>query len=181
MLFTALASVLLDVPLLQFLGGLVLVWVAFKLVREDPSAEPSVREGESLVDAVRTIIIADIVMSLDNILAIGGVAHGDVALLLFGLGASMPLILIGGNLIAILANRLPWLAYLGSGVLAWTAADMMTGDDLLGPHIPRVLGYEEPFHLVVTGATIGLALWLNLRRAGHRASRAAELGGREAA
>jgi|GEM_PF-4423576 len=86
-----------------------------------------VSEGVSLFGALRTIIMADVVMSLDNILAIAGVSHGNVGLLLFGLLLSMPLILFGSGLIANAINRLPWLALVGAGVLAWTGGAMAGG------------------------------------------------------
>src|SRR4029079_4341779 len=111
--FTAMVALLLGIPLLQAIGGAVLIWIAFKLLREEHN-EQSVREGSNLFEAVRTIIIADVIMSLDNILAVGGAAHGNLALLLFGLALSMPIIMFGSNLVALLMNRLPWLVYLGS-------------------------------------------------------------------
>ena len=167
-LFTALAALLLGVPLLQFSGGVVLVWIAYKLLREE-ATEREIREGDSLLTAVRTIIVADIVMSLDNILAIGGVAHGDLTLLLFGLGLSMPIILFGSNLIAVLTTRLPWLAYVGSGVLAWAAAEMMLHDGRVGQFIPQTDTAIEPFPVVVTLATLVVALLMNRRTARQRA------------
>jgi YjbE family integral membrane protein len=172
-LFTALTAVLLGIPALQFLGGLLLVWIAFKLLREEPAAErgEGVREGETLVDAVRTIVLADVIMSLDNILAVGGVAHGDLALLLFGLGLSMPLILFGSGLVALLTERLPWLVYVGSGVLVWTAADMMAEDMLLGAYIPHLGTPIEPFPLVLTLGSLGLGYLMNRRQ--HRRAEAA--------
>lgn len=168
-LFTALAALLIGIPLIQFGSGLVLLWIAYKLVREEPGTADDelarIREGRSLGEAIRTIIVADLIMSLDNILAVGGVAHGDVGLLLFGLGLSMPLILFGGNLIAVVTHRLPWLAYLGSGVLAWAAAEMMTHDQILGAYIPQLDVAVEPFQVLVTLGTLLFALLMNRRAA----------------
>jgi len=179
-LFTALAAILLVVPLLQFVGGAVLIWIAYKLLRDDHADETAnIREGRNLVDAVRTIVLADVIMSLDNILAVGGVAHGDIGLLLFGLGLSMPIILFGSNLVAWLTDRVPWLAYVGSGVLAWAAAEMMTHDQMVGGYIPRAevtvpgigLGVDT-FAVVVTVGTLVVAYLVN-RWAARRAVRPA--------
>ncbi len=174
-LFTALAALLLGVPLLQFLGGLLLVWIAYRLLREDQHEEPAhIQEGRNLVESIRTIVLADVIMSLDNILAVGGVAHGDIGLLLFGLGLSMPLILFGSNLIAVLSSRAPWLAYVGSAILAWTAAEMMVHDGILGAYIPHVGWSVEPFPVIVTVGTVLLAYLMNRRAAVRAAARPTE-------
>lgn len=167
--FTAMVALLLSVPLLQAIGGVVLVWIAFKLLRQEHE-EQSVREGVGLFDAVRTIIIADVIMSLDNILAVGGAAHGDLKLLLFGLALSMPIIMFGSNLVAILMNRLPWLVYLGSAVLAYTAGEMILEDRIVGGYLPHNAAFEWlAIGLLVIG-TIGLAHWFNLRQRSYRRS-----------
>ena len=136
-LFTALAALLLGVPLLQAAGGLVLAWIAYKLLRqEQEETGTSPKHGESLMEAVRIIILADVVMSLDNILAVGGAAHGSIPLLLFGLALSMPIVMFGSSLLASLMNRLHWLVYLGAAVLAWTSGQMVLDDRLVGPYFP---------------------------------------------
>ena len=136
-LFTALAALLLGVPLLQAAGGLVLAWIAYKLLRqEQEETGASHKHGESLMEAVRIIILADVVMSLDNILAVGGAAHGSIPLLLFGLALSMPIVMFGSSLLASLMNRLHWLVYLGAAVLAWTSGQMVLDDRLVGPYFP---------------------------------------------
>lgn len=161
--FTALAAVLLSVPLVQAVGGLVLLWIAYKLIR-DESTEHAVNEGHSLGEAIRTIVLADVIMSLDNILAVGGAAHGDLKLLIFGLALSMPIILFGSRVVAVLMNRLPWLVYAGSAVLAYTAAEMVLRDRIVAPLLP----HEAWFHWAFIGAclvvSVGLAGWMNGRR-----------------
>jgi len=91
-----------------------------------------VAESVTLFGALKTIILADVIMSLDNILAIAGVSQGDVSLLLFGLVLSMPLILFGSGLIATVMNRMPWLSLFGAGILAWTAGTMVLHDKIVG-------------------------------------------------
>ncbi len=161
--FTAMVALLLGIPFLQAIGGAVLVWIAFKLLRQEHD-EANVREGANLFDAVRTIIIADVIMSLDNILAVGGAAHGNLALLLFGLALSMPIIMFGSNLVATLMNRLPWLVYLGSAVLAFTAGEMIFEDPIIGDFLPHSALFEYSMIGLLVIGTIGLAYILNARQ-----------------
>lgn len=127
-LFATLAGLLLHVPLLQAGGALLLLWIAWKLLAQEQGVEPAVREAASLWDAIQTVILADVVMSLDNILAVGGLSHGDVGLLLFGLGLSISLIMLASNVVAWLMNRVPLLVYAGVAVLTWTAGSMLIED-----------------------------------------------------
>jgi YjbE family integral membrane protein len=172
--FTAMVAILLGIPLLQAIGGAVLIWIAFKLLRDNHD-EQHVREGANLLDAVRTIILADVIMSLDNILAVGGAAHGHLGLLLFGLALSMPIIMFGSNLVALLMNRLPWLVYLGSAILAYTAGEMIFEDAIIKDTIIEpFLPHNDAFEWVVIGlivlGTLGAAFVQNTRqhaRPGH--------------
>lgn len=133
-LFTAAAVYLLKVPFLQAAGGVLLTWIAFRLLHEDES-ESEIVAKDSLIASVQTIILADLVMSLDNILAIGGAANGSLELMILGLVLSMPPILFGSSLLARLMNRYPWLTVLGSVVLAITAARMIVDDRLVEKRI----------------------------------------------
>jgi YjbE family integral membrane protein len=129
-LITAVVAIAMKIPLLQLAGGLMLCWIAVKLlVSEDEEA--GVKAGGNLRDAIVTIITADFIMSLDNMLAVGGASHGSLGLLLFGLLISMGLIMFSSNFIAQAMNRFPWLVYVGSGILAWTAGDMILHDHWL--------------------------------------------------
>ncbi len=161
--FTATVALLLGIPFLQAIGGAVLIWIAFKLLRQEHD-EANVREGANLFEAVRTIIIADVIMSLDNILAVGGAAHGNLWLLLFGLALSMPIIMFGSNLVATLMNRLPWLVYLGSAVLAFTAGEMIFEDPIIGDYLPHSAFFEYGMIGLLVIGTIGLAYFLNARQ-----------------
>lgn len=153
-LFAAMAAVLLSVPFIQFVGGVVLVWIALKLLRDEHAPEKAHSAGGSLFDAVKIIILADVVMSLDNILAVGGAAHGSIELLAFGLLLSMPLVIFGSSLLANLMNRLRWILYVGAFVLVWTGAGMILEDPLV----------SDRFHggdVAVAGLTavLGLAVF----------------------
>jgi YjbE family integral membrane protein len=151
--FTAVAAIFLHVPLLEAAGGLVLVWIAYRLLNEGDDAH-DFQSGDSLVSAIRTIIVADAVMSLDNMLAVAGAAHGSIELLLFGLGASMPFILIGSNYLARLLNRFPWLMIGGAGVLAITAASMIADDKLVKGAIDDSLHLPLLILLSIVGLVI---------------------------
>jgi len=131
----------------------LLTWIAYKLLRDEmKDDELHVEAQDTLFDSVRTIIVADAVMSLDNILAVGGAAHGSIALLLFGLGLSMPLLLFGSSLIARLMNRMPWLILIGVGVLTVTAARMIVDDRIVERYIPSSLHMP-----VLIGLAVGLS------------------------
>lgn len=134
--FTAMFALLLNVPLLQLVGGVLLVWIAFKLVRPHTVDEGTVQAASTRFDAIRTIVMADVVMSLDNILAVGGASHGDLTLLLFGLALSMPLITVGSGFVASALDRFPVLIFLGAGVLAKVAGEMIAHD----PYSHTILG-----------------------------------------
>ncbi len=135
-LFAAIAALLLRVPLLQAAGGVLLLWIGWKLLH-DAHRPHVIGETYSLAGALKVIILADVVMSLDNILAIAGISHGDVFLLLFGLAVSMPLVLAGSAIIASLMARMPWLVYVGAAVLAWTAGQMVVEDPVVAAWLPE--------------------------------------------
>jgi YjbE family integral membrane protein len=151
-IFTAMAAILLDIPYLEAVGGLVLLWIAYKLTKPD-NHEANVSEANSLGEAIRTIILADVVMSLDNILAVGGAAHGNLWLLLFGLTLSIPIILFGSNLVANSLARYPLLVFVGALVLVHTAVDMVLND-----HV--VVGWWDATVLQSWGIIIAISLLL---------------------
>jgi YjbE family integral membrane protein len=121
---------LLDIPLLRAIGGVLLLWIAYKLVRPHEDAH-NVSEADSLAQAVKTIILADFVMSLDNILAVGGASEGHLGLLVFGLIFSIPILMLGSELVARVLGRLPILLYVGVVVLVITATRMILHDDVV--------------------------------------------------
>ncbi len=140
---TAVAALVLGLPLLQFIGGLILVWIAYKLLRpvEVTHAQEShvVEAATSLWEAVQTIVIADIVMSLDNVLAIAGASKGNIPVLVFGLVLSIAILMAGGRLVASILDRFPGFVYLGSGILAWVAGGMLVHDSFAHAYWVRVL------------------------------------------
>lgn len=129
---TALAVYLLQIPYLYLVGGLILIWISYKLLLEDEN-EGEIHASDNLVQAVRTIVIADIMMGLDNVLAIAGAAGGDLMLIILGLLISIPIMVFGSQLILKAMERFPWLVYFGSGVLAWAAAKMIFEEKAIAP------------------------------------------------
>ncbi len=154
---TIVAVILLQIPYLQFFGGLLLVWIAAKLLLEEESCE-NVEASDSLWAAVKTIIIADIIMSLDNTLAIAAIAKGDYLLLIIGLGLSIPLIIFGSQILVVIMNKFPIIVYIGAGLIAWTAGEMMVRDQKIG-HYLSAYTPEWFIPLAITVGVIALGVW----------------------
>jgi YjbE family integral membrane protein len=141
LVFITIITYLLKVPLLQVVGGLLLIWIALKLVRQGAEAEGEghVRQGTSLIEAIWIIIVADVVMSLDNVLAVAGAAHGNLLLVVFGIALSLPLVVWGSGILAKLMNRYPWIIWFGGGILGYVAGEMMLKDDWVKTRWPGVV------------------------------------------
>lgn len=163
-IFTALAALLLVVPLLEAAGGLALTWIAYKLLREEQDDASGIEAKDTFFAAVQTIVVADLVMSLDNMLAVGGASNGSLNLLLFGLLLSMPLLLLGSSVIARMLNRFPWLMFVGSLVLIITAARMIVDDRIVGTQIPEELHLIAVIVLAVILAVVAVVPVLLRRR-----------------
>lgn len=126
-ILTFIAVWLLQIPLVKVAGGLLLLYIAFDLLRSG-NEDPDVKSGNNLFAAVRTIIIADFVMSLDNVLAIAGVANGHIGLVALGLLVSIPLIVFGSQIIIKLMEKFPILIWIGALLIAYTAGTMIVDD-----------------------------------------------------
>src|SRR6478735_9388907 len=130
--FTVVIASLLNAPFLRIVGAGLLIWIAVKLIIEDgESDENAVAASSKLWKAVQTVAIADIVMSLDNVLAIAAVAKDSIPLLIGGLIISIPLIVLGASLITNLLSRFPILVWAGAGLLGWVAGEMFESDPWL--------------------------------------------------
>jgi YjbE family integral membrane protein len=165
LLFIALVTLLLKVPLLRLAGGLLLVWVALKLVREDPRVEDAVEPGTTLRQAIGIIILADVVMSLDNVVAIAAAARGDLVLVTFGLLLSIPIVVWGSGFLAGLMNRMPILVWAGSGVLGWVAMNMVLDDPLVANWLGGRLARIHSLAPGLAAVAITLLGWHFARRA----------------
>ncbi|GGF78051.1 membrane protein [Paenibacillus albidus] len=130
-LLTFVAVFLLKIPYLQAGGGLLLLWIAFKLLLEDEE-EVRVQEASTVWKSIRTILVADFVMSLDNVLAIAGLAQGDMALIVIGIALSIPIVVWGSGIIVGWLHRFPLLVFIGAYILAYTAGDMLLQDGKFG-------------------------------------------------
>lgn len=161
---TAVATILLTIPGLQAIGGVLLLWIAFKLLKEEEESAEGVKVASGMREAIITILLADFIMSLDNVLGVAAAAEGHFGLLMFGLGLSMVILMLGGSLVANLISRLWWLAYVGSGVIAFTGAEMLFKDPYIaGTHvIPENL--HLPLSLAITVAALALAHYVHRHR-----------------
>jgi YjbE family integral membrane protein len=120
---------LLKIPGLLVIGGVLLIWIAYKLLAEEKGHD--VKPSENFWAAIKTIIIADALMGLDNVLAIAGASHGDFSLVVIGLLVSVPIVVWGSTLILRWVDRFPIIITIGAGVLAYTAAKMITDEKFL--------------------------------------------------
>lgn len=166
LIFAAVITYLLLIPLLQAVAALLLVWIAWKLLHDSPGGEEeaNVKAGGDIWQAIRIIIVADAVMSLDNVVALVGVSGGNLWLLVFGLLLTIPLIIWGSTILSSLIDRLPWLAYAGSGLLIYVSVEMFLEDrvihDYLGDALPLA-----PWALGIAAAALFIVgAWLYNRR-----------------
>jgi YjbE family integral membrane protein len=155
---TFVAIWLLTIPYLQAIGGLFLLPIAVKLLIPKEHTE-QVDAADSLMGAVKTIIVADFIMSIDNVLAIAGAAAGHFILVVIGLLISIPIVVGGSQLIGKFMDRFPVLTYIGAAILGWTAGSMIIHDKVLGTVITTSLGawvtYGIPAILAIVVCVIG--------------------------
>jgi YjbE family integral membrane protein len=130
-IFALMITFLLGVPWLKIIGGVLLFWIGIKLAQGDEEAHEEIEGSNQLWGAVRTIAIADAVMSLDNVLAISAASHGNVWLFIFGLLLSIPLIIFGAQLITSIIERFPIFIWLGAALLGWIAGEMIVSDPVV--------------------------------------------------
>ena len=127
-ILTAVAAVLLQIAGLQLVGGALLIWIAFKLLKEEEESKEGIKAAVNMREAIVTILIADFIMSMDNVLGVAAASGGNLRLLLFGLILSMAIVMWMGSLVANLINRFWWLSYVGAAVITWTGAIMIFED-----------------------------------------------------
>ena len=146
LLFVFIISLLISLPYLQIVGGLALIWVAWRLVQEDDE-EQDVKAGSGLWSAVGIIMVADVVMSLDNVIALVGVSGGNVVLVGIGIALTIPLIIFGASILSYIMTRFPILVYLGAGLLVYVAVELMFDDrSTIGEAISHA---TEGYHVVI--------------------------------
>jgi YjbE family integral membrane protein len=158
---TAGAARILEVPYLAAVGGVALIWIAVKLVVPGKEDSDNVKGHETLWRAVVTVVIADVIMSLDNVLAIAAAAHRRPMLMVFGLVLSIPIVIIGSSLITAIVSRMPILVWAGAALLGWIAGDMIASDEAalayIDANFPRYV-------FAAAGALLVVALGLLMTR-----------------
>jgi len=162
-ILTIFATWLLTFPWLQLIGGVLLFWIGFKLLKEEEEQHEGTGGSERLWEAMSTIVVADVVMSVDNILGVAGAAAGDYGLLIFGLALSMVIMLVGGSLIARMIDKFWWLVYVGSAVIIWTGAHLFFKDPFIQQfHVDHTL--ELAISALVTLVLMGAAHYFHRHR-----------------
>ncbi len=151
---------LLKVPGLKFVGGLALVWIAVQLVASGDDGDDHNKGGATFWDAMKTIMIADAVMGLDNVLAVAAAAHGDLVLVIIGLFLSIPIVVFGSTIVLKIMNRYPIVIWIGVALLGWTAGLMMWEEAMLKPYLDPYHSWEKVFIGAVTLITLGIAYLL---------------------
>jgi YjbE family integral membrane protein len=165
-ILTFFAVQLLLLPWLQLVGAALLIWIGIKLIAEDDGSEHDVKAADRLLSAVKTVIVADLVMSLDNVIGVAGAAKGSLVLLIFGLVVSIPLVVIGAQLIMKLVSRFPWLVVAGGGLLGYIAGEIATHDTAIKAWIDAqlpVLHWIAP--IIGVAIVVAAGMWL-VRRSG---------------
>jgi YjbE family integral membrane protein len=158
---------LLALPYLKLVGALLLIWIGIKLIlpEDDEHGEGNIKAEAHLWGAVKTIIIADFVMSLDNVLGVAGAAHGNAMLLIFGLLVSIPLIAWSSQLVLKLIDRFPFIIYGGGALLGYVAGEMLVGEALFKPLVDA----RHVLHWLIPAAcallVLALGKWLAMRKA----------------
>ncbi len=168
LIFAAIISYLLEIPFLQVVGGLLLLWIAWKLVHDEAEeGEEKIEAGQSAWQAIRIIIVADAVMSLDNVIALVGAARigGEVvpSLLVIGLATTIPLVVFGAALLTSLLDRFPILIYAGAALLVYIAVEMFFADKATHHYLEPLVHFE--WIIGIGAAAIFAAIaWLWKRR-----------------
>ena len=140
-IFTVLVQHLFDLPWLKLVGGVILLWIAVKLLLGEEADEGSVKSGANVWEAVRIVAIADVVMSLDNVLAIAAAAGGNTNLIILGLVISIPLVVFGATLLSWLLDRVPILVWAGAALLGWVAGELIATEPILAPYVAEMAQY----------------------------------------
>lgn len=161
---TILVVWLLEIPFLLALGGVLLLWIAYKLLVQEEHDSSNIKAGATLWASVRTIIIADAAMGLDNVIAVAGAAHGSIELVIIGLLISIPIVVWGSTLFIKLIERFSWIIYIGSGVLAYTAAKMITHEKRFGDFFSDNPALTWTFDATMVAIIIIAGLWTNAVR-----------------
>lgn len=162
-IFTLIVTQLMGIPFLKFVGGIALLWIAVKLIVPDEE-HGNVKAGDNMWNAVRIIAVADVVMSLDNVIAIAAAAKGSWSLIIFGLVVSVPLIIAGAALLTAVLERFPILVWAGAALLGWIAGEIMVQDPAIINWIGQATSDKLHYPAAVVGALFVVGLGFLLKR-----------------
>ena len=169
---TVVAAKLLELSFLQIVGGCLLLWIGLQLLTSHEDEEGAAKGTGSMMAAIRTILIADLVMSLDNVIAVAAAAGGNMLLLILGLAISIPLVIFGSTLMIKLMERFPIIVILGAGLIGWVGGETIMNDKLLHDFVAA----NPALHYVAAAAgaalVVGVGLWVQKRNAAKSASAA---------
>jgi YjbE family integral membrane protein len=159
---------LLELPWLKIVGGIALLWIGIKLIAEDEGDGPDIKASDRMFAAIKTVIVADLVMSIDNVLAVAAAAKGSLFLLIFGLAVSIPLVIVGAQLIMKLIERMPILIVAGGGLLGFVAGEMIVEDPAIHGWVASA-GKWPHWAIPIAGIVlvVGVAKWLERRHKPH--------------
>ena len=168
---TVVAAKLLALPYLQIIGGLLLLWIGVQLLSEedDDENESEAEANASMMAAIRTILVADLVMSLDNVIAVAAAAGGSLTLLILGLAISIPFVIFGATLMVKLMERFPIIVVAGAGLIGWVAGETIASDATLAPWASA--NHWLHYAAAAAGAlmVVGAGKWLQARARGQAA------------
>jgi YjbE family integral membrane protein len=164
--FTWFASHLLETPFLKLVGGLLILWIAVKLLIEDQAVEAHQKKAATVWHAVWMILIADLTMSLDNVLAVAGVSHGNMTQLWLSLGLSIPLVVFASTLLSKLMDKYPLILMLGAALLGKVGGEMIITDPILYSWFKlESAALKYAVEAVCTAGVLGLSFWIKRRNA----------------
>jgi YjbE family integral membrane protein len=149
---------LLKIPGFLLIGGVALIWIAYQLVADDSDGHENIQGGTTFRQAIQTIVVADAIMGVDNVLAVAGAAHGSFMLVVIGLLVSIPIVMWGSTLILKWVERFPVIIVIGAGILGWTAAKMITSE----PLIKQFFVEHHGWHIVLYVFSIGIVMCIPL-------------------
>jgi YjbE family integral membrane protein len=153
--FTGIVTTLMAMPYVKLVGGVLLFWIAVKLLGGDENGRSGAIEPvDNLWQAIKIVAIADVVMSLDNIIAVAAASRGSYTLLMFGLACSIPLIMAGAALVIALLERYPVIVWAGAALLGWIAGEIIAGDPLFARYLDPVMAHRA----LTAGAILGAVL-----------------------
>jgi len=152
---TVVAVQLMALPFLQIAGGLLLLWIGVQLLNSEEESEEDAKTHHNLFAAIRTILIADLVMSLDNVIGVAAAAKGNLLLLTIGLGLSIPLVIFGSSLMIGLMTRFPVIIKLGAALIGWVAGETLISDVL----VAHLISHLTWLHWLVPGVCAVLVLF----------------------